>query len=396
MIGVIARSGGIHDMVEKISKWARTPRSGMVSTWAMGIIIFFDDYANTLLVGNSMKPISDRLKISREKLAYLVDSTAAPVCSIVLISTWIGTELGYISNALGDYGQSKQAFQYFWHSIPYHFYSIFTIIFVFLISYTCRDFGPMLRAEKRAREKGQVLAPGANPLTSEEMEQIEVPEGKPCRWFNAIIPILVVIFATIFGLYYSGRTALVDSELMGKGWGEQLRLIIKEANSYEALIWAAFWGSLVAGLMAFSQKILSITEIIGAWVKGVKSMMLAMIVLVLAWTLKDICSEMGTNRYIFYNVKDVLSVQMLPGLAFILAGVVAFATGTFLGNNGADVSSSAPSGNRTFYPAIGFGSRHYQLYCPWNHGQYPGWSLFRRPLLSHLRHNGYVLNGVRL
>lgn len=250
MIGIIANSGGIHDMVEKISKYAKSPKSGMISTWCMGIMIFFDDYANSLLVGNSMRPITDRLKISREKLAYIVDSTAAPVTCIAFISTWIGTELGYIAGALHNYDQGKRAFEYFIASIPYHFYSLFAIGFVFLIAYMGRDFGAMYKAEKRARTTGKVLDDNANPLTSDEISDLTAPEGKPCRWYNALIPILTVIFVTLFGLYYSGYKSIDNPSTAN------LREIIQAADSFEALLWAAVLGSVVAGILAISQKFL--------------------------------------------------------------------------------------------------------------------------------------------
>ncbi len=333
MIGVVASSGGIHDMVERISKRARTPRGGMVSTWFLGIVIFFDDYANTLIVGNSMRSITDRLRISREKLSYIVDSTAAPVCSIALISTWIGYELGLISSVLESFGQDTKAFEYFLHSLPFHFYSIFTIIFVFIISYTGKDFGPMLEAEKRARKTGAVLSENARPLTSEEMEQIEPPEGKPCRWYNALIPIFTVIMVAIFGLFYDGYRQL-DALAKDQSLFYVLRDSISSANSYDVLLWAAFWGGLSAAILAVSQNILSTGDTINAWIRGVKSMILAILVLVMAWTIKEICTELGTNRYIFYGTKDLLSAKMLPFLGFIISAVVAFATGTSWGTMG--------------------------------------------------------------
>ena len=327
MIGIVSKSGGIHDLVEKISLWATSPRNGMISTWLMGIVIFFDDYANTLIVGNSMRAITDKLKISREKLAYIVDSTAAPVCSIVLISTWIGTELGYIGSALEDYGQGKRAFDYFFNSIPFHFYSIYTIFFVYYIASSQKDYGPMLQAEKRARSTGQVLAPDAVPLST--AESIEAPEGKPHRWQNAIIPIAVVIVATMVGLYLDGSRSLGEDAK-----DVALMNIIGEANSYIVLLWAAFWGSLTAFVMIVAQNILTAKQVVEAWVSGAKAMLLAVLVLVLAWTLKDVCKELGTNKYIYYNIKDIISVKFLPTIGFLTSAVVAFATGTSWGTMG--------------------------------------------------------------
>ena len=123
-VGLIVRNGGTHGVIAHVVRWARTPRSGQLSTWVMGLLVFFDDYSNTLIVGNTMRPITDRLRISREKLAYLVDCTAAPVASVAVVSSWIGVEVGYIAGALQSEGIDRSAYLLFIESIPYRFYPI--------------------------------------------------------------------------------------------------------------------------------------------------------------------------------------------------------------------------------------------------------------------------------
>ena len=144
MVALLSRNGGMQGVVVFLSRYANNTRSGQLVTWFLGIVIFFDDYANTLLVGNTMRPVTDRLRISRAKLAYLVDATAAPVASIAFISTWIGAELGYIKDGLKNIGDLDMApYQVFMASIPYSFYSWLTLAMMFILIWRRRDFGPI-------------------------------------------------------------------------------------------------------------------------------------------------------------------------------------------------------------------------------------------------------------
>ena len=192
MVGIVSKNGGMQGVVNRIVGWANTPRKGQLATGALGLAIFFDDYANTLVVGNTMRPMSDRLRISREKLAYIVDSTAAPVACIALVTTWIGYEVGLIGTAVaGIPNYDESAYSIFLNSIPYSFYPLFAIFFVFAVANARRDFGPMLAAEVRARTTGQVLREGArvDEAVSEGKELLPKTD-KPQRALNAAIPSL--------------------------------------------------------------------------------------------------------------------------------------------------------------------------------------------------------------
>jgi len=218
MVAIIGKSGGSQGMVNIIARRAKTARSGQIATWLMGLFIFFDDYANTLIVGNSMRPLTDKLRISREKLSFIVDATAAPVTNIAIISTWIGFEIGVIGDNLKDIGPdvlarlgvSGDAYIVFVQTIPFRFYPVLAILFVFLVGFMLRDFGPMFHAEKRAAETGQVLSPTARPLSTLDTSSIEVHESIPKRWYNAVVPIVSVIVFTLVGLWFSGREALIE------------------------------------------------------------------------------------------------------------------------------------------------------------------------------------------
>lgn len=162
LVGIISKNGGTRGIVNWIIKLASTPRRGQLSTGLLGLAVFFDDYANTLIVGNTMRPITDRLRVSREKLAYIVDSTAAPVATVFFITTWIGFLVGLIGDATGQLGgYDEGAYSIFLNSIGYSFYPLLAVTFVFMVAGSGRDFGPMLHAERRAGSTGQLSRPGA-------------------------------------------------------------------------------------------------------------------------------------------------------------------------------------------------------------------------------------------
>src|SRR6056297_3567505 len=218
MVGLVARNGGTDGIVAAVSPFATSKRRGKLATWAAGMAIFFDDYANTLVVGNTMRPITDRLKISREKLAYLVDSTAAPVAALVPISTWVGYEISLIADGLDIAAQQNAGdpalvaqltgaspFAVFLHSIPYLFYPLLALALVFLTSVMKRDFGPMAAAEARAASGGGLYRPGAQLATDTESDEMQAKEGAPARWWNAALPVLTVVVVVLGGLYLDGR-----------------------------------------------------------------------------------------------------------------------------------------------------------------------------------------------
>ncbi len=190
MVGVISRMGGTQGIVDKLAKYASNSQRGQIVTWLMGIFIFFDDYANTLIVGNTMRPLTDKLRISREKLSYIVDSTAAPVANIAIISTWIGFEISLIDNSFQSLGITDNPYLTFLKTIPYNFYPLFALVLGFTIAWFGRDFGPMLKAERRTLKTGQVLAPGATPLSSMDAQEIVADENIEKKWYNGFIPIL--------------------------------------------------------------------------------------------------------------------------------------------------------------------------------------------------------------
>ena len=323
MVGIISRNGGMQGVVAYIVKWANSARDGQVATALLGIAIFFDDYANTLVVGNTMRSVTDKLRISREKLAYLVDSTAAPVACLAFVTTWIGYEVGLIGTAVaGLPGYDESAYSIFLNSILYSFYPILAIFFVFAIATTPKEFGPMLRAEQRARRTGQVLSPGAKvDEAAADNDDMDAKAGIPYRAVNAIVPVVVLVGSVLGGLYVTGE-------------GDSLRDIIGSADPYSSLMWGSLLGVAAAVVLTGVQRLLSVDETVNAWYGGVKSMLYAMIILVLAWGLSAITDVLHTADYLVSILGESLPPGIIPAIVFVIAAATAFATGTSWGTMG--------------------------------------------------------------
>ena len=222
MVGVVERSGGMAGLVRIVSRWACNRRRGQVATWMLGMLIFFDDYANTLLLGNTLQPLCERLKISKEKLAYLVDSTAAPVAGLAVISTWVAGEIEFVRAGLDGLGledNSVSAFRLFIQSIPYRFYVLWSLAFVLLVGLMQRDFGPMLQAERRCLRSSPPADRDARP------QDVVQASG----WWNAILPVLATLVAVLWFLRLTGRAALADQAKSASQWQ-----IFGAADSYFA------------------------------------------------------------------------------------------------------------------------------------------------------------------
>jgi len=285
----------------------------------LGLAIFFDDYANTMIVGNATRPIADRLRISREKLAYLVDSTAAPVATVAVITTWIGFQVGLIEDAISSIdGIETNAYALFLSSIPYSFYPFLAIFMVFLVVVTGKDFGPMYRAEVRARATGQVSRNQQPDSASSGMKEFDHKDGIPCRAINAVVPILCLIAGVVGGMYISGE-------------GDTLQEIVGSANAYTVLIWASLLSCLVAAALTLGQRILTLEETVEAWVVGARFMLTGMILLVMAWAVADVTNILQTAPYLISILGDQLSPYMLPTFVFLLSAAAGFASGSSWG-----------------------------------------------------------------
>jgi Na+/H+ antiporter NhaC len=329
MVTVFNRSGGTRGIAQAFLKLARTTRSTQAAAWLMGMGVFFDDYANTMVVGSSMRPITDRLRISREKLAYIADTTSAPVSAIAIISTWVGYQVGLVQTSLDGIGLKQNGFNALVQAIPYRFYTIFALTLLLLVILLKRDFGPMLRAERRARSTGEVLREGAKILTSKSFATMEAKPDIPCRWQNAVLPVGMLVLTMLVGLFVTGGGwtavharpgAIADVAV----W----RDAFSNGSTGIVLCWAAVAGSILAILLAIGQRLLTVPEALGAWWQGAVSMGMAATLLTLAWTLNGVCSDLGTAFYLVAAFKDLVSPLLIPALVFAMGAVTSFAVGS--------------------------------------------------------------------
>ncbi len=344
MVAIISRNGGMAGVVQRMTKYATNPRRGQFVTWLLGVAIFFDDYANTLIVGNTMRSVTDRFRISREKLAYIVDSTAAPVASVAFITTWIGAELGYIGDGIHqvEHFANTTPYAVFIESLKYSYYPVLTLIFILYLIYLRRDFGPMLAAEIRARTTGLVKAVSEEEAAVSEQEDLEPVKGAPLRARNAAIPVLTVVAMTIIGLVDTGLASLardMDVRMNTNDWGAvwnaldggffgKLGLTIGAADSYVALLWASMSGVAVALVMTVSQRIMNIEQTIGSLTAGFKAMFSAVMILTLAWALALTTEELHTATFLVELLGDALNPYFLQPVIFVLAALISFSTGS--------------------------------------------------------------------
>jgi Na+/H+ antiporter NhaC len=330
-VSLITKNGGMGGVVNSLSEYARGPRSGSLITWLLGIMIFFDDYANTLVVGNTMRPLTDKLRISREKLSYIIDSTAAPVASIAFVTTWIGAELSYIQDGINSLNLDESAYGVFFGSLAYSFYPFFTLAFIFILVWKGKDFGPMLKAEARARQQipSKVFVPDNE---AGEAEAESSGDRKPKqRILNAVIPVLVIVLGTMAGLVYTGWDQSVwDNPEMS--FFEKLSDNIGAADSYVSLLWASSGSLFVALFLTLSQRLLGLRAAMDAIVSGFKTMLPAVMIMTLAWSVALVTKHMHTADFISNLLLDAaVSPFLLPSITFVMAALVSFSTGSSWG-----------------------------------------------------------------
>jgi Na+/H+ antiporter NhaC len=328
MVGVITHNGGLRGVMDLVAARAKDARRTQIATWIMGLVIFFDDYANTILCGATMRPLTDRFRVSREKLAYLVDSTAAPVAGISIFSTWVAFEVSQYAPQLPAAGMSAaDGYSVFIQTIPYRFYCIFALALCGLIAFTGRDFGPMLTAERRARTTGELVRKDGTPMVSDLVTKMTAAPGLAIRAWRAIVPLGIFLLFTVGWVYYTGYVGATDAGLDTSYSSRGLSNILGAGNSYTALLYGSSAGLLVAVTASLAAK-LPITGIVKAAISGLRATSVALVILYLAWMIGAACGNLGTATYITAAVGDALPPALLPVLLFALSGLVAFSTGS--------------------------------------------------------------------
>ena len=338
VINLVAKMGGAKAIAEALAKKAKTAKSTQLITWFLGICVFFDDYANSLIVGPIMRPVADKMKISRERLAFIIDATAAPIAGLAIISTWIGLEVSLISEGFETIGVEASGFVVFLQTIPYRFYNILILAFIVITTITLREFGPMRKAEIAAR-KSKDLAGEEVVATSSHMDELEPKEGVKLSIWNAIVPIGALIISSVVAFYYSGYSTIMagdDTAIQAIITNSPLsfKAILETfaaSDASVALFQSALLASIAAIIMSVSKKIFTISEAIEAWVDGMKGLIITGVILILAWSLGSVIKELGTAQYLVEALNGAIPAFLLPSLIFVLGAVISFSTGTAYG-----------------------------------------------------------------
>lgn len=329
MIEVVRSSGGFESLAVKLSKKINTPRKAGLITSLLGCIIFFDDYANALIVGPIMKPITDRVKVSREKLSYIVDSTAAPVTGIALVSSWVAVEVAAIDKGLEIVGSSLSGFSLFLGSIPFCFYCLFCLAFIFLNSLTGRDFGPMLKAEQRAR-RGEPISEKSKSL---DETKIEINNDKmDKRMFVGVGSIVLLVVMAIMLFFVCGRNNALKLGLITANTKldmQSIALIVGSANTIRLVTISSLIGTVFAVVLGCLYKLFDLKYAIKVWLRGAKNLLGTIIMLLTAWCLADITEKLGATYFVVEIISKSVPPMIVPALIFITCCVISCASGSY-------------------------------------------------------------------
>lgn len=317
-VAFIWRLGGSEALTVWARKRIKTRKAAGIGAWLLGIVIFFNDYVNAAIVGNVFRDISEEQKISSERLSYILDSTAAPVATF-FISDWIAFQIGMIKSGIETAGITGiEPFTAYLYSIPLNLYCIFAVLFVGMLVISGRDFGPMLKAEHRAITEGKIVRDGAKPMLDVNYELGEPKDTKPML-ISFFLPLIVLVGVTLFGFWFTGRGAGGLTDILGA------------SDPAKSLLWGAFAMTFTGIVMAISTRIMTLSEAMDTFVDGLKLMLLACVILVLAWSLGGITGEMDLAGFIVNTLPASLPFVFVPITIFLLGMLISFATGTSWG-----------------------------------------------------------------
>ena len=344
LVGLLTRAGSAQAFGHWTVRFIRGKVSAQLAAWIFGIIIFIDDYFNSLAVGSVMRPITDRNRISRAKLAYILDSTAAPVCIIAPVSSWVVTIISQIRSSDGFEGLGIGEMSFFINLIPYNLYALFALLMVFMVAVTGRDFGPMAESERRAREEGVLFDSKRYGAASGQTADDASADAKGAAWYDMVLPMVILLAACVVAFPTTAYLALEE--------GQTITLLeaFNEADASKALFYGIIFALVVSYLYFLGRRILTINTASDAIINGVKSMIPALAILMLAWTIGHVISKpmdeggLGLSLYIGQVIEaSPFSLWLLPFGVFILSCLIAFSTGTSWGTFGIMIPITLPA-----------------------------------------------------
>ncbi|MCH1571677.1 MAG: hypothetical protein L7S64_10055 [Longimicrobiales bacterium] len=322
LIATVEASGGVRGFVNLLERnhWVDSAKKSQLLAWATGIVIFIESNITVLVAGSVSRPLFDRYKCSREKLAYIIDSTSAPICILIPMNAWGAYNLGIleglgVENALGVFLQS----------IMYNFYAFAAVILVLVVILTGLDIGPMKKAEERTRG-GQLLWPDATPMIDEEVLSPPPLEGVEPRARNMFFPIAAMVLFMPVGLYITGSGAVANL-----GVDLTLQAILAEGSGSTSVLWSVMFGLAVAWVMLKAQGIFTVERLVKVGLKGAGALVPLALILLLALALGDVIQELRTGEYVAQVTAGTMPNFIYLPLVFLVSGGIAFSTGTSWG-----------------------------------------------------------------
>ena len=342
MISVIIVAGGLKGLVHHLERFTGDGRRSQLVTAVLGLLVFIDDYANTMIVGSSMRSVTDSHRISRQKLAFIIDATSAPVAGLAIISTWIGYETGLFSKVSETLEIGLDGYAMFFDALAFRFYCILMLLFVFMNILMQREYGPMLTACRNARLGRSITA--HNEVSHAGFSMVQVDGQARVSVLTGLIPLALMFLVLLSGLWIDGGgLEKLQSSLFSvfnpMAW---LVVISSAKNSSTVLLLAASTGLITACAAALTVAKIEINVVGKAIVSGIKSSLLPVAILVLAWALKSSCDDLHTGEYLAQTISQVLEPQWFPILLFLAAALTSFGTGTSWGTMAILIPTAIP------------------------------------------------------
>ncbi|MBS3970949.1 MAG: Na+/H+ antiporter NhaC family protein [Clostridia bacterium] len=320
VLGMLTKAGGARAFADWSARKIKSRKGAQGVAFGTGLVLFFDDYFNALTVGSVMRPVTDKFRISREKLAYITDSTAAPVVILMPISTWVAYIVGMMGDQFNQLGIEGNPFMEFIYTIPYNFYAWLTIIMVAVIIFTNLEYGPMAKAEKRTLTKGILYEEGSVAPPGDDLRRVDPSnKGKVADMF---VPIFLLVFSCVVFMIYTG--GFFDG-------GISLVEAIQNTDSVTAMVYGTFLTVVLSAIWFKARSVIGILESVEAIITGMKAMLPGILILVLAWSIGAVSKELGTGIFLAEIVTEALPGWTLPMVIFFTACFMAFATGTSWG-----------------------------------------------------------------
>lgn len=315
-------------------------------TWLLGLFIFFDDYSNVLIVGSSMSPVTENIFVSQQKLAFIIDATAAPLCSIAPVSSWIGFEVALIADVFKKLEIQQDPYITFLETIIWRFYPIVMLLFIPLNILIQKELGPMLDYQTRVLHKkiAYEISEKEETTKREEKKKLIILESdeesdqlshssveyllrKPVRPITAILPLVFTVLGVILAMVLHGYYNVKDDDAIPNN----IPSIFSHTDSFSSLILGSFIGTLVALILVLVQKLQTLSQAMEAWNSGMKDMLPAVIILWFAWTLGDVIGDLKAGYYIVSNLKGSLDPRIIPFIIVCISSFLSFCTGTSWG-----------------------------------------------------------------